>query len=152
LWTLRGKRLGVLGLAFKADTDDVRESPAIAVIEALVQEGAQIKVYDPAAMANAKKLLSSPAVTYVENEYEAARGSDALLILTEWTQFAALDLRRVRLLLKYPIMIDGRNLYEPAAIADAGFSYHSIGRPTVHPERPEAPPPGFATQSIGANA
>ena len=152
LWTLRGKRLGVLGLAFKADTDDVRESPAIAVIEALVQEGAQIKVYDPAAMANAKKLLSSPAVTYVEDEYEAARGSDALLILTEWAQFAALDLRRVRSLLKYPIMIDGRNLYEPAAIADAGFIYHSIGRPTVHPERPEAPPLGFATQSIGANA
>ena len=147
LWTLRGKRLGVLGLAFKADTDDVRESPAIAVIEALVG-----KVYDPAGMANAKKLLSSPAVTYVEDEYEAARGSDALLILTEWAQFAALDLRRVRSLLKYPIMIDGRNLYEPAAIADAGFIYHSIGRPTVHPERPESPPLGFATQSIGANA
>src|SRR3984957_8669909 len=152
LWTLRGKRLGILGLAFKADTDDVRESPAIAIIEALLREGAQIKVYDPAGMANAKKLLSSPAVTYVEDEYEAARGSDALLILTEWGQFAALDLPRGRSLLKYPLMIDGRNWYDPAAIAGAGFSYHSIGRPTVHPERPEAPPPGFATQSIGPNA
>jgi UDPglucose 6-dehydrogenase len=148
LWTLRGKRLGVLGLAFKADTDDVRESPAIAMIEALVQEGAQIKVYDPAGMANAKKILSSPAVTYVEDEYETARGSDALLILTEWAQFASLDLRRIRSLLKYPIMIDGRNLYEPATIAEAGFIYHSIGRATVHPVRPEAPPLGFAAQSI----
>ncbi len=133
LWTLRGKQLGVLGLAFKGDTDDVRESPAIAVIEALLKEGAQIKVYDPAGMANARKLLPAAGVTYVQDEYAAAQGCDALLILTEWAEFAALDLRRVRSLLKYPIVIDGRNLYAPHAMSEAGLTYHSIGRATAQP-------------------
>jgi UDPglucose 6-dehydrogenase len=138
LWTLRGKTLGVLGLAFKADTDDVRESPAIAIIEALVKEGARLKVYDPAGMANAKKAMSGEGVTYVEDEYQAARGSDALLILTEWAEFAELDLRRIRAVLKHPIVIDGRNLYEPAAMANAGLIYHSIGRASAYPEHAES--------------
>ena len=138
LWTLRGKQLGVLGLAFKADTDDVRESPALAIIEALVKEGAKVKVYDPAGMPNARKLLTSAAVTYGEDPYDAAMGTDALLILTEWSEFAELDLARLRSLLKYPIVIDGRNLYEPEEMAHAGFIYHSIGRAPAMP-KPQIP-------------
>ena len=138
LWTLRGKTLGVLGLAFKADTDDVRESPAIAIIEALAKEGAKLKVYDPVAMPNAKRVLSATGVTYVQDAYEAARGSDALLILTEWAEFGVLDLGRMRSLLKYPIVIDGRNLYKPEHMAKAGFIYHSIGRVFAAPEHASA--------------
>jgi UDPglucose 6-dehydrogenase len=128
LWTLRGKRLGILGLAFKADTDDVRESPAIAMIKTLVKEGAKLKVFDPAAMPNAKKVLPETEVTYVQDAYEAAAGSDALLILTEWPEFGSLDLAKVRSMLRYPIVIDGRNLYPPDKMAAAGLVYHSIGR------------------------
>jgi UDPglucose 6-dehydrogenase len=131
LWTLRGKKLGVLGLAFKADTDDVRESPAIAIIEALVKEGATVKVYDPAGMPNAKRVLSATGLTYAADAYEAASGCDALLILTEWAEFGALDLGLMRSLLKYPIVIDGRNLYDPGVMGKAGFIYHSIGRATT---------------------
>lgn len=142
LWTLRGKQLGVLGLAFKADTDDVRESPAIAIIEALVKEGARVNVYDPAGMQNAQKLLPSTGVTYAANAYDAATRADALLILTEWSEFGALDLSKIRPLLKYPIVVDGRNLYEPEAMSQAGLIYHSIGRATAFPEytTPSAPP------------
>jgi UDPglucose 6-dehydrogenase len=138
LWTLRGKTLGVLGLAFKADTDDVRESPAIAIIEALAKEGAKLKVYDPAAMPNAKRVLSATAVTYVQDAYEAASGSDALVILTEWPEFGALDLGRIRSLLKHSIVIDGRNLYKPERMAKEGFVYHSIGRVSAPPEHASA--------------
>jgi len=134
LWTLRGKRLGVLGLAFKDGTDDIRESPAIGIIEALLKEGAHVRVYDPAAESNAKKVLSSDRVTYAKDSYDTAAGSDALLILTEWKEFASLDLPRLKKLLKYPIVIDGRNLYEPAVMAGAGIIYHSIGRATGVPE------------------
>jgi UDPglucose 6-dehydrogenase len=134
LWTLRGKKLAVLGLAFKGGTDDVRESPAIAIIEALLREGAQVNAYDPAATPKAKSLLPAERVTYASDPYDAATGSDALLILTEWKQFSDLDLNRIRTLLKYPIVIDGRNLYEPAQMIDAGLVYHSIGRETGVPE------------------
>jgi UDPglucose 6-dehydrogenase len=134
LWTLRGKRLGVLGLAFKDGTDDIRESPAIGIIEALLKEGAHVRVFDPAAVSNAKKVLSSDRVSYSKDPYGAAAGSDALLILTEWKEFASLDLPRVKNLLKYPIVIDGRNLYEPTVMASAGIIYHSIGRATAVPE------------------
>src|SRR6202789_3335553 len=92
LWTLRGKKLGVLGLAFKGDTDDIRESPAIAIIEALLREGAQIRVFDPAAQSRAMEVLPETGVVYAKDAYEAASGCDALLILTEWKEFAQLDL------------------------------------------------------------
>jgi UDPglucose 6-dehydrogenase len=128
LWTLRGKRLGVLGLAFKGDTDDIRESPAIAIIQALVKEGAKIRTYDPAATGNAKNVLPADRVTYAKDPYDAAAGSDALLILTEWKEFASLDLPRLRSILKHPIIIDGRNLYSPEDMASAGLIYHSVGR------------------------
>ena len=135
LWTLRGKKLAVLGLAFKGGTDDVRESPAIAIIEALLREGAQVNAYDPAAIPKAKSLLPGERVTYACDSYDAAAGSDALLILTEWKEFADLDLSRIRTLLKYPIVIDGRNLYEPERMLNAGFVYYSIGRETAVPEK-----------------
>jgi len=135
LWTLRGKRLGVLGLAFKGGTDDVRESPAVLLVQTLLQEGCQIAAYDPAALQRAREVLNS-SVEYASDPYEAARGADALLILTEWDEFASLDLDRLRLQLKYPIVIDGRNLYDPEAMAAHGFTYYSVGRPATTPETP----------------
>ena len=133
LWTLRGKRLGVLGLAFKGGTDDIRESPAILLVQALLQEGCRICAYDPAAQERAKEALPS-SVQFAESAYEAARDADALLILTEWEEFAALDLKQLHSELKYPIVIDGRNLYHPEVMAANGFTYYSVGRPAISPE------------------
>ncbi len=133
LWTLRGKQLGVLGIAFKGGTDDVRESPAVLLIQSLLQEGCQIAAYDPAAQDRGKEIFTK-GVTFVGTPYEAAQGADALLILTEWEEFASLDLERLSRELKYPIIIDGRNLYDPAAMAARGITYYSVGRPTVSPE------------------
>jgi UDPglucose 6-dehydrogenase len=133
LWTLRGKRLGVLGLAFKGGTDDIRESPAILLVKTLLQEGCQIAAYDPAAQERAKEVLNS-TVEYASDAYEAASGADALLILTEWDEFASLDLDRLHQQLKYPIVIDGRNLYDPDVMAARGFTYYSVGRPAATPE------------------
>jgi UDPglucose 6-dehydrogenase len=132
LWTLRGKRLAVLGLAFKEGTDDIRESPAILLVQALLQEGCQIAAYDPAASERAKEVFGA-AIDIAADPYEAANTADALLILTEWPEFAGLDLDRLRSRLKYPIVIDGRNLYDPEAMAARGFTYYSIGRPLVNP-------------------
>jgi UDPglucose 6-dehydrogenase len=128
LWTLKNKRLAVLGLAFKSDTDDVRESPAINVIQALVKEGCQIVAFDPAAAERARAVLGE-TIAYVADPYAAAQGADALLILTEWNEFAGLDLPRIRDLLNYPIILDGRNLYLPEEVAKAGLNYYSVGRP-----------------------
>ncbi len=133
LWTLRGKRVGVLGLAFKGGTDDVRESPAIMLVQELLQEGCRISVYDPAAQERAREVLRE-AVEFAASPYDAARSADALLILTEWDEFAALDLQRLHQELKYPIVIDGRNLYDPESMAALGFTYHSVGRPAITPE------------------
>jgi UDPglucose 6-dehydrogenase len=130
LWTLRGKRLGVLGLAFKGGTDDIRESPAILLVQTLLQEGCQIAAYDPAAQERAREVLNS-TIEYASDAYAAARGADALLILTEWEEFASLDLDRLHQQLKYPIVIDGRNLYNPEFMAAHGFTYYSVGRPAV---------------------
>ena len=133
LWTLRGKRLAVLGLAFKGGTDDIRESPAILLVQSLLQEGSQICAYDPAAMERAKDALDSK-VEFAESAYEAARGADALLILTEWDEFSQLDLPRLFNQLKYPIIVDGRNLYDPEVMAAHGFTYYSVGRPASAPD------------------
>jgi UDPglucose 6-dehydrogenase len=133
LWTLRGKNLGVLGLAFKGGTDDIRESPALFLVQALLQEGSKITAYDPAAMERTQEAMSS-AITFANSAYEAAHGADALLILTEWEEFAALDLNRLRKELKYPIVIDGRNLYDPDVMAAQGFTYYSVGREACHPD------------------
>ncbi|HZR58800.1 MAG TPA: UDP-glucose/GDP-mannose dehydrogenase family protein [Terriglobales bacterium] len=135
LWTLRGKRLGVLGLAFKGGTDDIRESPAILLVQELLQEGCKISAYDPAARKRAEEVLTS-GVEFANSPYEAARDADALLILTEWEEFATLDLPRLFNQLKDPIIVDGRNLYEPALMAGHGFTYYSVGRPAASPDPP----------------
>jgi UDPglucose 6-dehydrogenase len=133
LWTLRGKNLGVLGLAFKGGTDDIRESPALFLVQALLQEGSKVTAYDPAAMDRTQEVMSS-GLNFANSAYEAAHGKDALLILTEWEEFANLDLNRLRSELKYPIVIDGRNLYDPEVMAAQGFTYYSVGRATSHPD------------------
>jgi UDPglucose 6-dehydrogenase len=133
LWTLKGKRLAVLGLAFKGGTDDVRESPALALVELLLKEGSQVVAYDPAAGERARETLGN-RVKYATNAYEAASGADALLILTDWDEFAALDLNRLRERLRYPIVIDGRNLYTPEQMAAHGFHYYSVGRALAAPK------------------
>jgi len=139
LWTLKGKRLAVLGLAFKNGTDDLRESPAVAIIKALLKEGCSVTAYDPAAMDRAAEEFgpNSP-VRFASGAYEALEGADACLVLTEWEDFAALDLGRVKKLLRYPIVVDGRNLFQPALMEAAGLNYYSVGRPDVVGERPVA--------------
>jgi UDPglucose 6-dehydrogenase len=141
LWTLRGKRLAVLGLAFKGDTDDIRESPAIDLVEMLLAEGCTIVAYDPAAMARTEaKLPRSGEMRYANGIEEAATDVDALLILTDWKEFGHMDLARLRSLMRYPIVIDGRNLYDPKQMIEHGFTYLSIGRPSATPLREaEAP-------------
>ena len=134
LWTLKGKKLGVLGLAFKNGTDDIRESPAVAIIKALLKEGCSITAYDPAAMPHAAMELGS-AVNFAADPYYALEGADACLVLTEWEDFAALDLARVKKLLRYPIVLDGRNLFQPAQMKAAGLNYYSVGRADVVGER-----------------
>jgi UDPglucose 6-dehydrogenase len=133
LWTLRGKRLGVLGLAFKGGTDDIRESPAILLIQSLLQEGCAVTAYDPAAIDRARAALPSH-VQFAGSAYEAATGADALLILTEWEEFSVLDLAQLRSKLRYPIIIDGRNLYSPEVMAANGFTYYSVGRSPALPD------------------
>src|SRR6516164_8863398 len=132
LWTLRGKRLGVLGLAFKGGTDDIRESPALAIVQSLLQQGSKVTAYDPAAIERTREVLGHQ-IAYAGSSYEAAHDADALLILTEWEEFANLDLARIRQELKYPIVIDGRNLYDPEVMAAQGFTYYSVGREAAHP-------------------
>jgi UDPglucose 6-dehydrogenase len=126
LWVLKDKTIGVLGLAFKQNTDDVRMSPAIDLCQRLKKEGAILRVHDPKAMDKAKAIL--PDVTYVDDMDEVADGCDAVVIATEWDEFKKLDLERVRKALSHPIMFDGRNLFDPAEMEKLGFIYKSIGR------------------------
>jgi UDPglucose 6-dehydrogenase len=126
LWVLKDKTIGVLGLAFKQNTDDVRLSPAIELCERLQREGARLRVHDPAAMEKAKAILRD--VTYVDKMDDVAEGCDALVIATEWPQFKKLDLERARKVLTHPIMFDGRNLFDPQEMEKLGFIYKSVGR------------------------
>jgi UDPglucose 6-dehydrogenase len=140
LWTLRGKRIGVLGLAFKGGTDDIRESPAIEMVQMLLAEGCTISAYDPAAIKRTSEALPpGPNLRYVENSYAAAEDADALVVLTDWQEFATLDLARLNKALRYPIVIDGRNLFDPDVMAEHGFTYLSIGRPAAYPLRDSTP-------------
>jgi UDPglucose 6-dehydrogenase len=133
LWTLRKKKLGVLGLAFKGGTDDIRESPALEIIQMLIEAGASIVAYDPAAIERAKAEMPPHAtLQYTDDPYVAADNADALLILTDWAEFTRLDLKRLRYTLRYPIVIDGRNLFDPWVMQDLGFNYLSVGRPSLH--------------------
>jgi UDPglucose 6-dehydrogenase len=133
LWTLRGKRLAALGLAFKGETDDIRESPAIGMIQMLLEAGAVVTAFDPAAMERAKEVLP-PAknMRYAGDLYAAATDADALLILTDWKEFAQIDLARLNRAMRFPIVIDGRNLYKPIEMQNHGFTYVSVGRPTAY--------------------
>ncbi len=130
LWTFRGKKIGVLGLAFKGGTDDVRESPALDIVQKLLAEGCLICAYDPAAASRCKEIIpQASSMRYVDEPYAAAQDADALLILNDWQEFAELDLAKLHYTLRYPIVIDGRNLYDPATMTKAGFTYLSVGRP-----------------------
>ncbi len=142
LWTLKGKRLAVLGLAFKGGTDDIRDSPAIAVIRMLMKERCEIVAYDPAAMERARKEFADAPISFAETTYQAAEKADALLILTDWEEFAALDFQRLRQALKHPIVIDGRNLYSRAEMEAHGFSYFSVGRQEAAVNVPASSPAG----------
>ncbi len=130
LWTFRGKKIGVLGLAFKGGTDDIRESPALDIVKKLLGEGCIVSAYDPAAEQRCRETIPpGPQMRYVNDPYAAAQDADALLILNDWQEFAELDLERLHYTLRYPIVIDGRNLYDPAAMTQKGFTYLSVGRP-----------------------
>ncbi|WP_207458396.1 UDP-glucose/GDP-mannose dehydrogenase family protein [Azospirillum sp. SYSU D00513] len=122
-----GKTVAVLGVTFKPNTDDMRDSPALDIIPALQRAGATVRAFDPAGMHEAKKLL--PGVEWTEDAYGTLAGADCVTILTEWNEFRALDLARVRSLMKRPVMIDLRNIYKPEVMTQAGFAYSSIGRP-----------------------
>ena len=126
LWVLKDKKIGVLGLAFKQNTDDVRSSPAIDLCQRLVKEGATLRVHDPKAMDKARPLL--PEVTYVDDMNAVAEGCDALVVATEWDEFKQLDLARAKKSLSAPIMFDGRNLFDPVEMEKLGWIYKSVGR------------------------
>jgi UDPglucose 6-dehydrogenase len=125
---LRGRTVAVLGLTFKPNTDDMREAPSIALITALQDMGAKVRAYDPAGMEQAKPLL--PDIAFAESAYACAQGADALVIVTEWEQFRALDLARLKTIMARPVVVDLRNVYRPEDMARHGFVYHSVGRST----------------------
>jgi UDPglucose 6-dehydrogenase len=126
LWVLKDKTLGVLGLAFKQNTDDVRSSPAIDLCHRLLKDGATLRVHDPKAMEKARAIL--PGVTYVDDMNAVAEGCDALVIATEWDEFKQLDLARAKKGLTHPILFDGRNLFDPAEMEKLDWIYKSVGR------------------------
>jgi len=132
LWNLEGKRIALLGLAFKAGTDDVRFSPALALARRLLAAGAIVVGCDPRAASNAKGEL--PELELADNAYEAASGAHALVVATEWPAFRELDLGTLKEIMAYPLVVDGRNLFDPSEMAGAGFWYYPTGRPPVVPE------------------
>lgn len=129
---VKGKRIAILGLSFKPNTDDMRDSPSLQIIPYLQDEGAEIAAYDPVAMDEAKKHLEN--IEWCENSYDAAKNADALVIITEWNEFRALSISRLSELMKTKCMIDLRNIYNPDELRERGFLYVSVGRPAVRPE------------------
>jgi UDPglucose 6-dehydrogenase len=123
---LKGKTVAVLGLAFKPETNDMREAPSVDIIRGLMERGAGVRAYDPVAMEEAKKVL--PEIVYAEDEYETVEGADVLVFMTEWNQFRALDMQRVRQLMRAPKIADLRNIYEPDSMRELGFDYTGVGR------------------------
>ena len=124
--SVAGKTIAALGLTFKPNTDDMRDSPSLSILPALLEAGATIRAFDPEGMDEAKKLM--PALDYCTDAYQAIEGADALVLITEWNKFRALDLARIKNLLRTPVVVDLRNIYQPQDMADAGLVYHSIGR------------------------
>jgi len=129
LWNIKGKTIGVWGLAFKPNTDDIRNAAALEIIHLLQAEGAKIRAYDPKAMDNARKLLSR--VTYCNNAYTVAKGCDCLLLLTEWPEFKDIDFVKIRDAMRQTVIFDGRNFLDAAHLRDIGFEYFGIGRGKV---------------------
>ena len=124
--SLQDKVIGLLGLAFKPNTDDMREAPSIEIVHLLQHEGVQVKAYDPVAMENARRVL--PDVTLCSDPYELAQGCDAIVVITEWNEFKHLDMARIKPLMRQPVLIDGRNIYDPEAVQELGFVYRGMGR------------------------
>jgi UDPglucose 6-dehydrogenase len=136
LGSLEGKTIGILGLSFKPDSDDMREASSLSVSFLLEEQGCLVKAYDPKAMGTATKLM--PSVTYCADAYEVARGSDALVLVTDWDEFKELDMRRVSSSMNYPILIDGRNFFDPEEMIEAGFIYDGVGRGSMVRGKQEA--------------
>jgi UDPglucose 6-dehydrogenase len=126
LWVVKGKQVAILGLSFKPDTDDMRDAPSLDIIGWLLENGATVRAYDPESMDKAREML--PEVEYAGDAYQAAAGADALVLVTEWAEFEQLDPHKLVETMRQPILIDGRNLFEPDAMRDAGFEYVSVGR------------------------
>ncbi len=132
LWTLVDKKIAIWGLSFKPNTDDVREAASLKVVPKLIEDGAYVFVYDPKAIQNFRSLFSDlKNITYVKEKYEALSGAEALVVLTEWEEFKKADLRKIKELLKLPIVIDGRNIYDPQSMEEMGFEYYPIGRKRI---------------------
>ena len=130
LWILKDKKIAVLGLAFKPETDDIREAVSIKIIKKLLDEGSFLRLYDPRAMENMREIFPEepPQISYVKSPYEAVKEANALLIITEWDEFKELDLKKIKEVMDNPIIIDGRNVYDPSEVRELGFEYYSIGR------------------------
>jgi UDPglucose 6-dehydrogenase len=139
---IRGKTIAVLGLTFKPNTDDMREAPSLALITALEDFGPSIRAFDPAGMAQAKVML--PSVTFCDGPYDAAEGAHALVIVTEWEQFRALDLERLKAIMAAPVLIDLKNVYQPEELTRAGFRFEGIGRPDICSSALASREPGVA--------
>lgn len=130
LWVIKGKKIAIWGLSFKPNTDDIRDAPSIRVIQELLKEGALIRAYDPKAVPNMKRLFpEGEDLKYFSDKYDAVKGSEALLIITEWEEFKKADLNKLKKIMELPIILDGRNIYNPKEVRSLGFEYHSIGRP-----------------------
>jgi UDPglucose 6-dehydrogenase len=123
---LRDQVIGILGIAYKPNTDDIREAPSIDVIQSLLVKGARVRAYDPKAMPVLQRQLTG--IDYCEDAYAVAAGADALLVVTEWDEFRNLDLNRLKRIMRRPVIVDGRNIYDPKTMRDAGFVYRGVGR------------------------
>ena len=155
LWVVRGKKIAIWGLAFKPNTDDVRFAPSIALVKSLLDEGADVRAYDPEAMEKAKSVL--PNIAYCSTPYQAAEGADAIVIVTEWEEFRQMDWNRLLSIVERPLVIDGRNVFSPEEISGKGFRYVSIGRvdaspvgPTVRENIDSSPRTGNRVQEVPA--
>jgi UDPglucose 6-dehydrogenase len=122
-----GRTIAVLGLTFKPETDDMREAPSLTILPALVEKGARVNAHDPQGESAARQLM--PEIRYFDDPYEACRGADAVVLMTEWNQYRALDFEKIKTLLRCPVFVDLRNVYDPQTMTDLGFSYTGVGRP-----------------------
>ena len=143
--SVAGYVVGLLGLSFKPNTDDMREAPSIDIARYLLEEGARVRAYDPIAMENARRIL--PDIEYFPDPYSLAEGADALIVVTDWNEFKHLDLERIKNLMRRPVLYDGRNIYDPKTMFELGFIYRGVGRGYPAPENPE--PPGLTMAKAG---